>query len=762
MPKKSIKVEFKNFIKGLITEASPLNFPPEASADEENFQLNKDGTRDRRLGLGYEQEYTLRTLPVSLSTLLNQDPVTFEWKNVKGESGTIFLVLQTDKILSFFDLQASSVSTDGYKGTITLSSFPADTPYSFTSIDGRLVVAAGADTIAVVEYTGSGFTSTYQTLKVRDVWGVEETGTGETDTSYRVNTITAAHRYNLYNQSWGIPRKNSAGTLDDPTTIYQTDLALYPSNSETVWPGLQFQPVSSTQVPFERVYTNLYTEILGATTVAPKGYFIIDVLRRGESRSAAIVSNAAKYPTLDMATFTTVSDYSSGGATVTAEFAGRVFYAGFNGTVVNGDKRSPDLSNFILFSQLVKSAPDITKCYQDGDPTSRDSNELVETDGGFVRISGVDKVVGMVNLASHLIVFATNGVWTISGGSDYGFSATNFKVERISSFGALGPRGIVEDSSKAFYWSEDGIYVVGKDQMGEYASQNITQQTIQKFYDNITNTAKEKAIGVYDSLGKRIRWVYHEGVRFSGSSETKELVLDLAINAFYVNRVMNLTTNSAEVISAFRSTPFQSGTGNTLVLAGTEQVLTGTDDVVIPNTGRQAGLQATRYLCISVSDGTPYYTFGYYNNPNFLDWEEVDNIGVDAKAFLTTGDYTGDDSSIHKQVPYLTIHFRRTENGVDTELNPLSPSGCFIRTMWDWSNGYNSNKWSPLVQAYRYRKAYTPSGPEDTYNTGFELVTSKNKVRGRGKSFGLYFESEPLKDCRIVGWSIALNGNAIT
>ena len=105
-----------------------------------------------------------------------------------------------------------------------------------------------------------------------------------------------------------------------------------------------------------------------------------------------------------------------------------------------------------------------------------------------------------------MIVIANNGVWTISGGSDYGFSATNFKTQRISNFGSLGTRCVVEDSSRVLYWSEDGIYAVGKDQIGEYTAQNITLATIQSFYEAISNTAKEKAIGIYDAVGKKIRW----------------------------------------------------------------------------------------------------------------------------------------------------------------------------------------------------------------------------------------------------------------
>jgi hypothetical protein len=762
MVKKSIKVEFKNFIKGLITEASPVNFPPEASFAEENFQLKRDGTRDRRLGLDYESDYQVRSLPTDLSTLLTTEPVTFEWRNVGGDPGTIFLVMQVANDLLFFDLQATSVSKDGYKGTLA-DVFTNNNAYSFASVDGRLVVVSGAKTIAVITYNGSTFAKESVSLKTRDVWGLQESTARESDPSLRTATLTSSEWYNLYNQSWGIPRKNAAGTLDDPAGIYKTDLSVYPSSKEAVWIGLQYQPVSSGVTPYERMFTNLYTETLGADTTASKGYFIIDLLDRNASRNAAVIANAAKYPTLDYTTLVyTGADSTAGGPTTVAEFAGRVFYGGFSGTVTGGDKRSPDLSNFIFFSQLVKNSQDITKCYQEGDPTSRENADLIDTDGGFIRISGMDSVLAMVNVSSALMVIGTNGVWMVTGGSDYGFSATNFKVEKISDMYPLGSRSIVTDSGRVFVWSQDGIYVIAKDQFGSYGGTNITQTTIQTFYEEIPATTKQKVVGAYDSVGKRIRWLFKEGTPFTSGSITKELVLDLSINAFYVHRIFNPVGNNAEVFSVFKSLPFQSGSGNVSIQAGTDEVFAGSESVVIPNTGRAAGLQASRYLCIINTGGTLTYTFGYYKNPFFKDWETVDGVGVDAKAYLQTGAYTADDSSIHKQVPYLTLHFLRTENGVDVDLNPEGASSCFIRTMWDWSNGYNSNKWSPLTQAYRYRKEYIPTSTEDTFDTGFQVVTSRNKLRGRGKAFSLYFETEPLKDCRIIGWSLSLNGNATT
>jgi hypothetical protein len=52
-------LERNTFIKGLITEANPLTFPENASIDEDNFVLNRDGSRQRRNGMDYENDYAL-------------------------------------------------------------------------------------------------------------------------------------------------------------------------------------------------------------------------------------------------------------------------------------------------------------------------------------------------------------------------------------------------------------------------------------------------------------------------------------------------------------------------------------------------------------------------------------------------------------------------------------------------------------------------------------------------------------------------------
>jgi hypothetical protein len=584
---------------------------------------------------------------------------------------------------------------------------------------------------------------------------------GEFNPSYQPTIISEKQRYNLRNQSWGIPRRNKLNVLSDPLQQYEQDLHKYPSNSEVVWTGLQFQPVESGNDPYERLFTNLYTDKLGSETLAAKGYFFIDVLRRGQSRQEAYSSNNTRFPELLSPALTLNADLTEGGAKLVEQFAGRVFYAGFSGKVVDGDIRSPNLSNYILFTQLIKNKKDFVKCYQEGDPTARDNSDVVDTDGGFIKLAGAENIIGMISLGSSLVVIATNGVWAVMGGGDYGFGATNYKVDKISSFGGIAPYSIIQDGSRVFFWAEDGIYVVAKDQFGSLTVTSITETAIQTIYQSISNTAKRDVFGTYDSLNKTIRWIYKVGSdRFTSTSVTYELVLNTVLGAFSRNRVYNPAGNTAEIFSSFSATQFSSLELEETVLVETDVVESNGLSVTIPDTFTADALQSTRYLAFVNNSGVLSFTFAFYRDSLFRDWADL--TPVDAKAYLLTGALTGEDSSIPKQVPYLTMHLRRTETGVTEEGTPDNQSGCLVRSQWDFSNTINSKKWSPLFQAYRYRKPLLITGPSDIYDNGFELVTTKNKLRGRGRAFSLYMETEPLKDCRIVGWNISVNANQNT
>lgn len=166
MGKQGQRAEVNTFIQGLITEASPLNFPPNASKEEENFVLNRDGTRHRRLGL----DSLGPTISTGLSTTILDSGLGHHiWSSVNGEADTEILVVQLANRLSFHDLSNPYFPE---LGTLT-APFSPEQSYSFANIEGKLVVAGGSPTIFVVSCVSGVFSSEEISLKVRDFWGVE-------------------------------------------------------------------------------------------------------------------------------------------------------------------------------------------------------------------------------------------------------------------------------------------------------------------------------------------------------------------------------------------------------------------------------------------------------------------------------------------------------------------------------------------------------------------------------------------------------------
>jgi hypothetical protein len=176
MPKKSTGVEFNTFTKGIITEASLVNFPPDASLDEQNFEIKKDGTRGRRLGLDLEDGF-------GLPVVFNYDIplISYVWESVNNDSSLNFLVVQAravdsvTPVLYFFDLATQPYSAN-VVGAVSMGAMgAASIKYAFTSVDGILIVVNGGPEVGVVSYDGTTFTFTTDRIQVRDLWGVEET-----------------------------------------------------------------------------------------------------------------------------------------------------------------------------------------------------------------------------------------------------------------------------------------------------------------------------------------------------------------------------------------------------------------------------------------------------------------------------------------------------------------------------------------------------------------------------------------------------------
>ncbi len=814
MPQSYQAGEFNSFVGGLVTEASPLAFPENGSLDELNMVINNDNTRRRRLGM----DYLPNTSPFntnSFNTNLSDETIsTFNWKNPGDVSGKEFTVVQLGNVVWVLDKSDESLASIGYrKYSLTLTN---SAKCSFASLNGTLVIAQNSPNLIFVKYAdsfiGSFSVTKNNRLKIRDLFGVAANPDGvltwEADgVSYRpkaytnpsiptVPTLVQRHVYNLRNQGWMEPRArwfeqlgaktpNPAGfvpeeTMGDPIEdfMFPTDAGgristnTLPSNADNITQNLY--PCTEPYIADGYKDIERFDAVNSASTrpgsqSAPKGYFIIDLFDRGGSREDAYAEaqDKLKYvygrdssTTLDFfaPSLSLPADSDSGGISVVADYAGRAWYSGISSTFTSfGDALSPSLGSFVLYSQQGKDTTSLTRCYQEGDPTSKDAPDRLDTDGGFIRIAECSNVKEMVNIGNSLLVIAENGVWAISGSDSGEFSANNQSVTKVTEHGTTLPQSVAVVDGSVIYWSDEAIYQIAVNELGEWAVQELTQN-IRKFYQSIPAVDKLFVRGLYDSFDRKVRWVYGNSINTVGGS--KELVFDLKSAAFTPLEIKALSANTPTILSPVKTAPFKVVEEQYNIIAGTDNILVDTDQAVVTIEGFADETREISYLAYDPLTGN--VKFATYNNQEFLDWKSVDNIGADAAAYLLTGYIGTGDNARYKQVPYIYFHFLRTETGfVDdgNDLQVVGESSCLVQSQWDWSNSVASGKWGREFQAYRYKRAYMPSSEADGFDTGTATIVSKNKLRGRGRVLSLKISTEPGKDLQLLGWSMAIGTN---
>lgn len=96
-----------------------------------------------------------------------------------------------------------------------------------------------------------------------------------------------------------------------------------------------------------------------------------------------------------------------------------------------------------------------------------------------------------------------------------------------------------------------------------------------------------------------------------------------------------------------------------------------------------------------------------------------------------------------------------------TAEDKLVDHSCLVTARWGWTDDVKSGRFSEQQQAYVRDRVYIPEDSLDPNNDGYPVVTSKLKLRGKGRALQLKFESEDGKDFILYGWSIPFTGAAI-
>lgn len=704
--------EYNSFIKGIITEANALTFPENASIDEANFVLNRDGSRKRRLGMDFESGFTATA--VSSMTSPTVAITSHEWINAGNTVANQFAVVQVGNKLLVYNAAASVISSS-LIATIDASSVITDSSKEIQSESGMgfFFFTSGTGNPAVLEYVGGVVTLRSISLKIRDYFGVYDGLAVDT----MPTTLSVAHEYNLFNQGWRSSRITQVYNEAD------AGVNAYPSNAMVMY----VMRDGANQIDGSK-----WKNYEFGTSAAARGKYIISPFTRSADRNS-------------LSGLSTVADTENSRPSCVGFAFQRVWYAGLDGKEVSATDTAPSMQGFVFYSRVVRTPQDFGQCYTDADPTAEIDNDVVATDGGYLNIPDSGKIYKLVQLGSSLFVLAQNGVWAITG-DDGGFTATQQQVQKITDFGALSGSSVVRTEDSVFYWNKAGIYVLGKGESGQLASQNITEQTIQSLFTALPKACKERATGNFDAINRKVSWLYstdiaYDGVNYKYKYDT-ELVFDITLLAMTKNTISAITGNSP-YLAGYLSTP----------------------DLI---SAADLGSSVTKYLALYYETGSsiPNVTFAHYKDDTFVDWKSFNNAGQYFESYLLTGYELSGTSMTNKQAPYIITHFNRTESEVESiggagAVIYDDPSSCVLQSRWDFSDSATSGKWGPSTEVYRLNRALILPVAGQPLDYGHSVITTKNRLTGRGKALSLRFTSSNGYNMHILGWAIKYTGNTV-
>ncbi len=397
--------------------------------------------------------------------------------------------------------------------------------------------------------------------------------------------------------------------------------------------------------------------------------------------------------------YTTPPDLTQERPSCVEFFAGRAWYAGINADGLNSN---------IYFSQIIERNEQYGHCYQLNDPTSEDNAQLLPTDGGVVKIPEIGSVGRLFATQNSLLVFATNGVWLISGAAGAGFDATSYQVSRLSSIGTTNFLSFVDIQGLPFWWAESDIYTAQYDpNYNSYKIQPITTETIQTFIRNIPESSRKYIKGTHNIDTGLAAWIFNR--EDNPYTYTEAIIMDTASGALYP---WTVSDNERCFIKGLCTV--------SVADASTEP----------------------RTMLTTTVDGTDL-TYSASYQPTYLDWESFatleadDSLAIDYESYFVTGYRLDGQAHRFFQSNYVLVYMDEEDE-----------ASCYMQGIFDFTNTPSSGKWSTSQQVYNSGQIFS------------DIRQSRLKVRGKGKSLQLKFRSATGKPFTIIGWVIWETSNA--
>lgn len=695
-----------NFINGLITEATALNFPENACTDTDNCVFHPKGEVYRRYGIDFEPGY--QSLSVAARGKVTQ---SYYWQNAAGLANKNFVVSQVGGILYFYAVDTTSLSGDRLVSTVDITTMSSDVDLTkcasnacqFAQGQGYLIVTNGYTDPFYVKYNPDTNTlsATKITISVRDTIGVDE-GNGLIFNT-RPTTLTNAHKYNLYNQGWSEIIYNFSGAMTALQSWITQRGTQFPSNSDVWW---LFKNTTDT------MDSTQFDRIKRGNTPAPKGYYIYTAWNVDRSTMSGI-------------TGLTTDTSGSERPRCVAFFAGRAWYAGV---------QAQGYGSRVYFSQTVKNPDYFGICAQQNDPTNEYLFNVLATDGGTIDILDCGTIVNLYSFQSMLLIFATNGVWAVAGSQGLGFSPTDFMVKKLSSIPAISSQSFVDVDGSPLWWNNDGIYTlsISSPQLGAVQITSLTEKSIKSFYNDIPTENKQWAQGAYNAITKQVQWVYRYRP-MSGDADRFEFDRALTFNvmskAFYPWTFPHQAVKVVDIVCV----PTYA---TNLVDVPTRDV---NGDLVYDTNGeleytRQATTSLTaavfKYLTI-YPDGAGAYkiTFSESYDTSYSDFKTYDSVGTELSAFAVSGYSLIGKANLKGQETYVHVF-----------CSNVDPSIISFQGVWDYATSVTSARYT-IPQTINFAEPHR------------KYYVRRMKVRGHGRALQLRFSSISGQPFNLSGWA---------
>lgn len=390
-----------------------------------------------------------------------------------------------------------------------------------------------------------------------------------------------------------------------------------------------------------------------------------------------------------------------------AFYASRVWYAGVDAASTGSN---------LYFSQTTEDRTKYGLCYQVNDPTAEFLSDLLATDGGVIKIPDMGRVQAMFPFQSQLLIFASNGVWLISGGSGT-FAATDFRVRRITNIGMNSPQSICDVKGVPVWWAEDGLYTVTYDaNYDSTVAKSLTMETIKTFITTVPSVNRPYIKAAYDRINDICYWLFRST---AGTTSTE-------LNTF--NRILCLNARTG----AFYPWSFDNTTSNVPSIRGISYIQDG-------DRAATYMIKMTVNYTRSATERLVYADFA--DVTNWKDWKQYSTLIssasnlIDYSSYAITG-YRIDGKAIRPfQMNYLYT-FMRNETG----------AGAYVQALYDFTNSSSSGKWSTPQSVYN---SLTTKGR--AYD---DVRISRKLIRGVGKGAQIKYYSLTGQPFSIIGWGV--------